>query len=437
MVRHLFRALSLLFVCALMLANAFASAPQNHTIKYVSGPNGAGITSTLISDAAGNLYGTTLAGGGTACNYHNAELDGCGTIFELSPDGANHWTYTVLHEFQYATDGDYPYSGLVMDASGNLYGTAVKGGDGNPFGPGTAYELSPPTESGGAWTFTTLYTFGTSSSDGFAPWGTLIFDQSGNLYGTTQVGGANSHGTVYELSPPAAPGGAWTESILWTFPEDSDGGYPLAGLYMDSSGNLYGTTSLRGYTNSTNCFGGCGTVFKLSKGSGGEWTEEVLHGFRYTDGATPWSKITFYKGSYYGTTSAGGSGNEGTVFQLTPSENGSNTFTTIHDFTFSIGNDGGIPYAGVIFDQSGNLYGTTFTGGPEGSGTVYELTSATDGTWTETILASFLNSGNNAEMGPIGGLLLKGDQLFGTTADCTEFDDSCNSSGHIFSITGF
>jgi uncharacterized repeat protein (TIGR03803 family) len=212
-------------------------------------------------------------------------------------------------------------------------------------------------------------------------------------------------------------------------------------LYIDSSGNLYGTTNDGGHGNGTTCDGGCGTVFKLSPGSGGTWSEQVLHRFVYTDGDAPWSALTFYKGSYYGTTSEGGSNGEGTVYQLTPNQNGSATFTTIHNFDPFSGSsvDGGLPYAGVIFDSKGNLYGSAFDGGVEGNGAVYELTppSGSGGTWTETTLASFSNTGNSPEIGLIGGLFLKGDQLIGTTADCTEFNGTCDRSGYIFSITGF
>lgn len=435
--RLLFRTLSLPFACAFLFASAFASGPQNHVVQFVSGANGAAPASTLISDSAGNLYGTTTEGGSSDCNYHNSELDGCGTVFELSPPATKgaHWTYTVLHEFHYATDGSFPYSSLVMDAAGNLYGTALKGGNGSPYGPGTVYELSPPAEAGGAWTFTTLYVFQSSSStDGAAPWGTLVFDSAGNLYGTTQIGGANSRGTVYELSPPLAAGGSWTETVLFTFPHPGDGGYPLGGVILASDGSLYGTTSMRGYQNTTTCPGGCGTIFKLSRNTGGTWTELVLHAFEYTDGATPFSSLTYFKGSYYGTTSGGGPDNEGTVFQLTRNSRGSANLAPIYNFTFS---NGGVPYAGVIFDGRGNLYGTTFWGGPGENGTVYKLTPSSNGTWNETILANFTNSGNTPEIGLIGGVLLYKNQLIGTTADCTEFNGTCDSSGYVYSITGF
>ncbi len=436
----LFRMLSIPFACVFLLASAFASGPQNRAIQFVTGANGAAPTSTLIADSAGNLYGTTSEGGSNECNYRNSEQYGCGTVFELSPPAAEggRWTHTVLHEFHYATDGSFPFSSLVMDAAGNLYGTALKGGNGSPYGPGTVYELSPPAEPGGSWTFTTLYTFQSSSdTDGSAPWGTLVFDQAGNLYGTTQVGGANSCGTVYELSPPSVPGDPWTETVLFTFPYAAAGGYPIGGVILGSDGSLYGTTALRGYLDSTNCTGGCGTVFRLSRNTEGKWIEKVLHSFDFTDGFYPFSSLTYFKGSYYGTTSAGGSDNQGTVFQLTPGSGGSATFTIIHNFTFPTGNDGGIPYAGVIFDQSGNLYGTTFQGGTGGYGAVYRLAPASGGVWNETILATFSGSGSTPEIGLIGGVLLHNNQLFGTTADCTEFDGLCDRSGYVYSITGF
>ena len=203
-------AVSLTAICMLLGGSAFATGPQQHLVYTFPGqPNGAGPTSTLISDAAGNLYGTTVDGGPSEnCVWSGGANDGCGTVFELSPAAGGGFTEAVLYSFQDGSDGAVPYAGLVMDSTGNLYGAEVVGGSGFSDFPGIIYELSPPAVSGGAWTFTKLYTFQSSSStDGSGPYGTLIFYHAGNLYGTTYVGGASNEGTVFKLSPPSVGGG--------------------------------------------------------------------------------------------------------------------------------------------------------------------------------------------------------------------------------------
>src|SRR5208283_2961212 len=165
---------------------------------------------------------------------------GCGTVFQLNPSG----TETVLHSFaNNGTDGFYPFAGLIMDANGNLYGTTNEGG---AHGYGTAFELSPPTRKGGGWTETILHSFASNGADGLHPRAGLIMDAKGNLYGTTPGGGSyGSGGTVFEISPPAKKGDAWTETVLHSFtcPQGSgcaDGILPVAGLIMDANGDLYG-----------------------------------------------------------------------------------------------------------------------------------------------------------------------------------------------------
>ena len=421
--------------CASLLGAAFATGPQQHLIyTFLGQPNGAGPTSTLIADAAGNLYGTTSVGGTSAnCIFSGGANVGCGAIFELSPpaSGSGSWTEAVLYSFQDNTDGAVPYGGLVMDAAGNLYGAAMDGGSGLSIPYGSIYELSPPAGSGGAWTFTQLYAFkSTTTGDGNTPLGTLVFDHAGNLYGTTQGGGTSNGGTVFKLSPPSS-GGSWTETVLHSF-SGSDGFAPVAGLYMDGAGNLYGTTVQGG--NMADCGEvGCGVVFKLSPGSGGTWTELLLHRFVRTDGANPYGSLIFYHGNFYGTTSVSTSSG-GTVFELTPGHGGPWIFSTIH--TFGGPDDGQFPYSGVTVDATGNLYGTTYNGGSAAGayGTVYKLAT---GVWSETVLENYSFPGSG-EYGPIGGLLLKGNKLFGTTSDCWGgFFAACSTSGHVFAITGF
>jgi uncharacterized repeat protein (TIGR03803 family) len=420
-----------------LTATAFATGPQQHLLYTFPGqPNGAGPTSTLIADAAGNLYGTTSVGGTSAnCIFSGGANVGCGAVFELSPpaSGIGNWTETVLYSFQDLSDGAVPYGGLVIDTAGNLYGTAQIGGTGLAELYGTIYELSPPV-SGGAWTFTKLYTFQPSPGDGNFPMGTLVFDHSGNLYGTTQGGGTSNGGTVFKLSPPSSSGGSWTETVLHSF-SGSDGFAPVAGLYMDGAGNLYGTTVQGG--NMADCSGsGCGVVFKLSPGTGGTWTELLLHRFTRTDGSNPYGSLIFYHGNFYGTTSASYPAG-GSVFELTPGHGGPWTLTTIHFFNGPI--DGQFPYSEVTVDAAGNLYGTTYNGGFSSApyGTVYKLVPASGGVWTETVLANFSFPGTG-EYGPIGGLLVRGNKLFGTTSDCWGgFFAACSTAGHVFAITNF
>jgi len=437
----IFGLFALTFFVACFASAGFASGPQTHLLYTFPGmPNGGGPTSTLIADSAGNLYGTTSDGGDSEnCIWSGGAQDGCGAIFELSPKSGGGYTETVLYSFQDSSDGAMPYGGLVMDSAGNLYGAAALGGNGLEDLPGTIYELSPPAGGAGSWTFTKLYTFQSSSTDGITPYGTLIFDHAGNLYGTTGGGGTSNDGTVFELSPPSAPGGSWTEKVLFSF-SGSDGSEPFAGLYLDGAGNLYGTTVYGGYTGEEPCTGsGCGVVFKLSLGSSGTWTEMVLHEFKFdigTDGRYPYGGLAYHNGNFYGTVwSAPGYGGE--VFQLTPGHGGPWTFSVIHPF--NQGGDGSAPYSAVTIDSAGNLYGTTTGGGNAAGagGIVYKLSPPAESgdPWTETILENFPSG---AESDPVGGLLLRDNKLFGTTAACQgQFWEGCSDSGTVFSVTNF
>ena len=323
-------------------------------------------------------------------------------------------TETVLYSFgSQSGDGNYPYGGLVFDKNGNLYGTTYNGG---AYSGGTVFELTS-TEEG--WTETILWSFG-NGTDGYEPYAGLVTDNEGNLYGTTYEGGAYSGGTVFELTPTEK---GWAETILWSFGNEKDGAYPYAGLLFDEKGNLYGTTHQGGA-------GGDGTVYELTPTEGG-WTETILHSFKYngTDGFLPWSALIFgKKGRLYGTTLNGGAYNYGTVFELTPTKKGW-TETILHSFEDN-GTDGYEPEAGLVFDKKGNLYGTTLVGGADGDGTVFELTPTKQG-WTETILWS-LNPRNRPEgADPYAGLVFdKNGNLYGTTPDGGAY-----SYGTVFELT--
>ena len=328
-----------------------------------------------------------------------------GTVFELIPGTGGTWTEKVLYSFgATSTDGATPYSSLIFDASGNLYGTTEHGGG---TGVGTVFELTPGT--GGSWTEKVLYSFaGGEVGDGALPFGGVIFDSKGNLYGTTTEG-ADGGGIVFELSP--GTGGSWTEQVLYSFPPEEGG--PEASLLFDSSGNLYGTAS-DGGTNGT------GAVFELIPVTGGSWTEQVLYGFGTTgtDGTTPYGSLIFNGKNLYGTTQMGGANGTGTVFELIPGTGGTWTEKILYSFGSESG-DGAYPNCGLILDSSGDLYGTTTSGGSHGSGsnggTVFELISGTGGTWTEKVLYNFYATLTDATQ--VNGNLLRdaSGNLYGTT----------------------
>ncbi|MGA9966582.1 MAG: choice-of-anchor tandem repeat GloVer-containing protein [Terriglobales bacterium] len=334
-----------------------------------NGKDGSGPYSRLIFDASGNLYGTTFYGGSSAvCNA------GCGTVFELSPEAGGGWKEKVLHNFTNGTDGSGSYASLILDASGNLYGTTFYGGNSTACngGCGTVFELIP--KAGGHWKEKILHNFGKSSMDGQSPVAGLIFDALGNLYGTTRDGGGvhswgYSQGTVFELTPLS--GGGWREKILHRFrPDVTDGNDPGSMLIFDASGNLYGTTFFGGKYS-------FGTAFKLTPQSGGGWAEKIVHAFGANNmESAPSSLIFDAAGNLYGTTQQDNNGGGGgTVFELSPKAAGGWTENVLHEFPFNpTQTDGFSPYDGVIFDPAGNLYGTTQGGGTFGVGTVFEVT---------------------------------------------------------------
>jgi len=248
---------------------------------------------------------------------------------------------------------------MIRDSADKFYGTA---GSGGPYNNGTVFQLTRGAND--SWTGSVLYGFG-GSGDGYAP-GSLIFGPGRSLYGTTSGGGTHGDfGTVFQLTPEK--NGTWSEKVLHSF-NGQDGGDPQAGvLVLDAAGNLYGTALFGG------AFGG-GVAFELVRGANGKWTRKTLHNFgNGNDGAGPSSELVFDSaGNLYGTTANGGAFNQGTVFELTPGTNGGWTERVLH--TFGNGQDGAEPIGGMIFDASGNLYGTTFNGGAHNGGTVFEIT---------------------------------------------------------------
>jgi hypothetical protein len=365
----------------------------------------------------------------------------------LSSPASAEWKEKVLYSFQGLPDGSVPAGGVVFDKQGNLYGATTEGGSKSCLGIaqcGTVYQLVPPTKKGDPWTENILYVFkGNLNADGATPAGGLVIDQAGNLYGTTGYGGTGSCillgtnvgcGTVYEISPPRQKGGAWTETVLYSFPTAKQGYLPRGDLVFDSAGNLYGATEFGGEQGTT-CdpyYQYCGAVFKLSppKKQGGKWTEKTLHGFKSgRDGANPNGGLVLdSKGVIYGTTYGGGNesgecgaGGCGTAFELHPptQEGGAWAETVLHRFDRNTP-DGGLPSAGFVMDGNGYLYGTTLT-------TVFSFTppSKQSGRWKEALLYTF----NQEAYGPQGSLIFdKNGDLFGTTYSGNTF------SGTVFRL---
>ncbi len=318
-------------------------------------------------------------------------------------------TETLLYTF--TETGDFwPQGALIEDTSGNFYGTSRGGG---AYGVGSMFELSPPAVVGGAWTIATLYSFVPYGSGGYVPISDLVRDQKGNFYGTFYSGGDPSCncGGVYKLTAPAVAGGAWTEAAIYSFKEVGDGHLPAAfAMALLANGTLYGTT-IRGGTFDS------GTLYKLATKNGTTYTETVLYSFgEVGDAYTPNGPIAVdSKGYLYGVSSQGGAFNQGTVFKYVPAANG---HVAVESVIYSFGgssSDGTNPSGGLVFDSGGNLYGVTNTGGGSNDyGIAYSLAPANP-TWTESILFSFTNtSGSN----PVAGLTWnhKNNNLYGATS---------------------
>jgi uncharacterized repeat protein (TIGR03803 family) len=317
----------------------------------------------LVRDAAGNLYGTTSSGG----------LHQNGTVFRLDPFG----NYTVLYAFTGGADGGIPQSNLLLDSGGNLFGTTTTGGT---YNYGTLFELSADG------TEKVLHSYG-NGSDGREPYSGLIRDQAGNFYGTTVIGGSHQFGTVFRVTPFGE------ETVLYSFTNGKDGLQPIAGLVLDQSGNLYGCAQYGG------AFGG-GTLFKLSPS--GNLT--VLYSFGSKSGLYPTGIIRDPSGNFYGTTRSGGSHSDGTAFRVSASGNAA----VLHNF--SGGTDGEYPYAPLIRDSVGNLYGTTYGGGSGNWGTVFEINSS----GKENVLYAFTASPDGTA--PVASLIRdSAGNLYGTT----------------------
>ena len=369
--------------------------------------------SGMIFDKAGNLYGASVSelSSGSSCDGY-----ACGYIFELTPTKSGAWKEKTLYNFCSLTncaDGAVPLAGLVFDSAGNLYGTTGYGGNSVPgcngLGCGVVFELSPG--SNGTWTETVLYNF-QGGQDGSLSASTLIFDPSGNLYGTTGLGGSSGYGTVFELA--ADGGGKWTESLLHSFENNgTDGNYPLGSIAFDAAGNLYGSTGGGGKYTGSDCVNGqqggsyCGTIYQLAPGKNGTWTESILHNFQdnHKDAIFPiFGVVLDAHGNVYGASGVGGKHSGGTVFELT---HGKWAESILLDFKAPAGGKfpatGCFPLGGVTLDKSGNLYGTTDLCGANDEGVVFKLSSSGKA-WKESVLWTFAFNKNGYQ--PKGQLTL-------------------------------
>jgi uncharacterized repeat protein (TIGR03803 family) len=380
-------------------------------------------------------------------------------------------TETVLHSFQGAPDGDTPVAGLIFDNEGALYGTTKFGGL-SAFGPGVVFKLTPPVPPATKWTKTVLYRF-QGGNDGANPFAGLVFNSNGALFGTTSGGGPFGFGTVFKLKPPVPPATQWTEKVLYSF------GSPTAGSIFASKGPLSGTSNEKkcksppslpssplgllviGSTvpgglvdvayGTTNMGGDCskGAVFLLLaevlppvkgqiKGqieTQTQWTETTLYSFMdEPDGASPFAGLILdSKGALFGTTDTGGTSDNGTVFKLKPPVPPATAWTEKVLYNFNGGNDGAAPVAGLILDSEGALYGTTESGGgPSQAGTVFKLKPPVPPatTWTEKVLYSFTGGSDGAL--PQAGLIFDNQgALYGAT-----FGGGTLGAGTVFKLNG-
>jgi uncharacterized repeat protein (TIGR03803 family) len=402
-------AASLVIIAATIMAPDAAAQSRFKTLwRFRGGPGGGRPAAGVIFDQAGNIYGTTGAGGA-----YNA-----GTVFELRQDRDGVWKESVLHSFcsrSNCIDGLRPNGSLVFDADGNLYGTTFGGGEGSQ---GTVFQLSRGAH--GGWTERVLHSF-TGGPDGKLPTGNLVIDSSGNLYGTTIAGGDHFGGTVFEFTRDV--NGRWTDKVLYSFcsPTHCSGFEPYAGVTFDNAGNLYGTTLYGGAYNA-------GTVFELMPGSDGKWTENTLHSFdNGTGGGEPITGVVFDgAGNLYGGAEYGGILEDclrlgcGIIFELSPQSDGKWKFTEPHEFTG--GTDGQYISGNLLVDPAGNVFGMAYEGGDlndctragsPGCGAVFQLKQDQSGQWNQVVLHDFADSPGAL---PLGSLVEDAaGNLFGTT----------------------
>ncbi|MGC2108387.1 MAG: choice-of-anchor tandem repeat GloVer-containing protein [Candidatus Korobacteraceae bacterium] len=374
-------------------------------------------------DAAGNLYGTTEYGG----TFNHCPAFGCGVVYKLVRRGAA-WLDTPIYSFTGSPDGASPYGRVIFGPDGALYGATISGGTGSCSlgglsGCGTVFKLQPPPTACKSalcpWRETVLYSFA-SQDDGEFPQAEVAFDQAGDLYSTTQLGGAGpcndglytGCGTVFKLTHNAD--GSWSKSTLYSFQSGpTDGGFPTTGVLLDQGGNIFGTTGGGGADCNQND-SACGVVYELTP-SGSGWSETILHFFTGgTDGDYPSGLIFDSHGNLYGAAGGGGGGplgGNGTVFEMTPAQGGGWNFVLQYAFNY-FNNEAAGP-GPLTTDAAGNIYGSSDGGGTGGTGTAYKLT-ASGGGWSYTTLYSFDFNGSDGFF-PQGKVVLDAQgNLYGT-----------------------
>jgi hypothetical protein len=426
-----------------LASHASAEWKERVLYSFQGGTDGATPAGGVVFDKLGNLYGATTDGGSAACN----SIYQCGTVYQLMPPAAKgkSWTEAILYVFKGNTsaDGASPGGGLIADSAGNLYGTTQYGGTGdcvllgNKLGCGIVYEVSPPQTKGGAWIETILYSF-QGGKDGYVPMGNLTFDKAGNLYGATYYGGGygscnspyyQNCGTIFQLSPPQTKGGKWKEKVLYSFKgvtageQFGDGANPNGGLVFGGEGAIYGTTYFGGNNQKGVCEGGsggtgCGIVFELSppKKDGGAWTKKLIHQFDAKDGIGPAAGVVFDgSGNLYGTTFFGPPNGFGLIFELKKTSGKSSSWTETVLSLFNDESNGGSPISGLVFDASGDLYGTASAGDEFRGGNVFELDSSgqTEGGWALKVLYGFTGHPDAAH--PAASLVFRAGNLYSTT----------------------
>ena len=385
---------------ALPLSAFGAHAATTHIIySFAGGVDGEYADTDLVRDASGNLYGSTVQGGDHAS----------GTVWQLHPNGDGTWTHTVLYSFTGGSDGGEPYKGVTLDATGNLFGTAVTGGSGAcEGGCGVAYEVA---NNGGTWTQSVIHAFA-GAADGSGPGAGLTVGPDGALYGMAPTGGADGAGTVYRMWQQS---GAWQFAVIHTFTGGEDGAGGSAGRLLFNGLNLYGAATSGGR------YGG-GVVYELSPLASGPWPLRVLYAFKGDpDVSFPYGGLMFDgTGNLYGTAYYDGEFDAGGVYQLTPKRRGAWKERVLYDFHG--GTDGGSSIANLVSDSAGNLYGTTSAGGFGGQGVIFRLMPKDSGRWKEKVMHDFTGTPDGAF--PYNGMVGDGaGHFFGATTQGGAHDE--------------
>jgi len=413
----LFSAAISLALSVILLGGTGAFAQTLTTLRdFGTNMGGQNPQAGVAFDRRGNFYGTAALGG----------LNGNGIVYRLTPpgDAGGPWTGSVLHKFAGQPDGAVPVGSLTIGRSGNLFGTTEEGGAHNM---GTVFGLQRPQNPGESWNERVLYSFGSSAGDGAVPNSDLLRANPG-FYGVTREGGAHGFGTVFLVMPPAGGGTNWSETVLYSFAALGDGAFPSGGLVADQAGNLYGVTLLGGANN-------LGAVYQLSPpvAEGGAWTETVIFSFSGPDGTLPSGQLEFDEsGVLYGTTVGGGSLQGGTVFQLALASRPGGSWSQSVLYNFSGGRDGGHPAAGVVIDNRGRVFGTASTGGsgvPLSGGVIFRLDRPINegDPWRETVLHSF---GGPDGFRSLSHLVWRNGGFYGTTSA-----GGLNGTGTVFALT--